>query len=151
VANKVFANNGSIDKYMGDGILAHFGVAYDTESYARQALLCAEQLKISLKEWSEQKKNQNINLDFGIAISLGEVIFGVVGHKDKMEITVIGDVVNLTAKIEKHTKNSKTHVLTTRRLFEAAVSQGYKSEKKYTELNKQNVEGLTTSIDLIGW
>jgi adenylate cyclase len=149
VAETVFKYNGTVDKYMGDGVLAHFGVIYDNPKYASQSLSCATEIQDKLLSWTQELKQKDITLDYGVAIALGEVIFGVVGHKDKMEITVIGDVVNLTAKIEKHTKFIKAKVLTTKKTLDAAVQQGYTPDQNITIQNNQNVSGLALPMDLI--
>ncbi len=149
VAETVFKYSGTVDKYMGDGVLAHFGIIYDNPKYASQALSCGAEIHEKLLNWSQALRQKDIQLDFGVAVALGEVIFGVVGHKDKMEITVIGDVVNLTAKIEKHTKKIDAKVLTTKKTLEVAINQGYVSDQNIEIKTQQNIVGLAFPMDLV--
>ncbi len=61
----------------------------------------------------------------GITCASGEVIFGAVGDEERLEFTVIGDAVNTSAKLEKHTKVLKTRAITTRETYDLAMKQGY--------------------------
>ncbi len=83
--------NGFIDKYMGDGIIAVF-------TRSRQAYDCAHAIIKAVNE----KNIQNVsmpNLDVGVSINTGDVLFGVVGDDTRKSVTVISDAVNFTAKI----------------------------------------------------
>lgn len=83
--------NGFIDKYMGDGIMAVF-------TRSRQAYDCAHAIIKAVNE----KNVQNVsmpNLDVGVSINTGDVLFGVVGDDNRKSVTVISDAVNFTAKI----------------------------------------------------
>lgn len=83
--------NGFIDKYMGDGIMAVF-------TRSRQAYDCAHAIIRAVNE----KNKENIsmpNLDVGVSLSTGDVVFGVVGDDARKSITIISDTVNFTAKI----------------------------------------------------
>lgn len=83
--------NGFIDKYMGDGVMAVF-------TRSRQAYDCAHMIIKTINE----KNSSNVsmpNLDVGVSLSTGEVVFGVVGDETRKSVTVISDSVNFTAKI----------------------------------------------------
>lgn len=150
VATQVFKHGGSIDKYMGDGILVHFGAVSEQDDYAAQALRATEDIYGELNRWRENVKSEGVNFDFGIAVSIGEVIFGAIGHEDRMEITVIGEAVNLSAKLEKHTKVAKHRIVTTLKTFESARQHGYLPKLEHHSLPKSVVSGIPHSLDLIG-
>ena len=83
--------NGFIDKYLGDGIMAVF-------TKSRQAYDCAHAIIKAVNE----KNQENIsmpNLDVGVSINTGDVVFGVVGDETRKSVTIISDTVNFTAKI----------------------------------------------------
>lgn len=150
VATAVFKNGGSIDKYMGDGILVHFGAVTDQNDFAFRSMKAAEDIYAILTDWRDQVfEEAGIKFDFGVAIALGEVIFGAIGHEDRMEITVIGEAVNLAAKLEKHTKSVGYRILTTLKMFETAKAQGYKPELSTQTFEKENVQGIPHTLDLI--
>ena len=151
VAEVIFDNNGSIDKYLGDGVLAHFGAVAIDPAYAASSLKAAEQLFHRLESWrKETVMKSNLNINFGIAMAVGEVIFGVIGHEERMEITTLGESVNLSAKLEKHTKSTESRVLTTKELLDLAIKQGYRPTSTIKSYPKTKIDGIPHEIDLIG-
>ena len=101
----VFENKGSIDKFVGDAIVAVFGSLVEVENHARnavQAALGMQQRLVDLnKKWQQE---YGIDLGIGVGINSGEVFLGNIGSPDRMEFTVIGDAVNLAARLEGLTK-----------------------------------------------
>ena len=63
-------------------------------------------------------------LGVAVAITHGDVVHGVIGHDDRLEFTVIGDAVNLAAKLEKHAKLEHARVIASRAAFERAQDSG---------------------------
>lgn len=150
VVEIIFKHGGSIDKYLGDGILAHFGAVKEDPNFAKAALETAEDIDLALNEWKSGLAKDDINIDFGIAITVGEVIFGVIGHEERMEITTIGESVNLAAKLEKHTKRLNCPIILTQKLLILAESQGYKPQKKVQVFTDSNIEGIPHSLNIVG-
>ena len=91
VAPIVRKYNGFIDKYLGDGIMAIF-------TRSRQAYDCAHAIIKAVNEKNQENVSMP-NLDVGVSINTGDVVFGVVGDDTRKSITVISDAVNFTAKI----------------------------------------------------
>ena len=151
VAQAIFAKGGSIDKYLGDGVLAHFGAVTNQSNFARASLEAAEEIQARLLEWSENLKRRDVHIGFGVAVTVGDVVFGVIGHDERMEITVLGEAVNLSAKLEKHTKRSGYRSLTTKKTFETARTQGFSPRVRWTELPASQIDGIPHTIDLIGF
>lgn len=85
--------DGMLDKYVGDGIMAVFGVPLTDEEHLKKAIQAALRIQTAVQK-SEQE------LKVGIGISRGEVIAGNIGSKKRMDYTVIGDAVNLAARLE---------------------------------------------------
>jgi adenylate cyclase len=144
---EIFKHGGTIDKFMGDGIMAHFGAATPSETYAADALRAVEALARAAESWADEPDHPA--LGFGIACASGQTIFGAVGDEDRLEYTLIGDAVNLSAKLEKHTKALKVRGLTTRQTYEAALQQGFQPARQPRELREQKVEGVAEPIDLV--
>jgi adenylate cyclase len=146
-----FCKRLSIDKYLGDGILAHFGAVTENINFASNALLAAEDIHRELVLWiNTVAQNDGPKFDFGIAVAMGEIIFGAIGHTDRMEITVIGESVNLSAKLEKHTKTIGYRIVTTMTLFDAAVANGYAPGINATHIPNQEIAGIPHTINLVG-
>jgi adenylate cyclase len=101
----IFKYDGITDKFIGDGILAYWGAFTPGKNHAelasRAALEMLERLKALNAKWKAEGRKE---LAIGIGINTGEVIFGDVGAGKRKEFTVIGDPVNLAARLESQTK-----------------------------------------------
>ncbi len=82
-------------------------------------------------------------------MATGSVIFGAVSDENRLEYTVIGDPVNISAKIEKHTKTEGVRALTTLATWELAVLQGYGAQKPGERLLSRIVQGVEEPLDLV--
>ena len=139
--------NGSIDKFLGDGIMASFGCARPTETYAADALDAVDAVMAEAASWSAARRAQGLPaVNVGAAVATGRVLFGAVGDATRLEYTVIGDAVNLAAKLEKHTKAEQVRALCDGDTYELARAQGFAVDK---ELRRQRkVAGVDQPVDL---
>jgi class 3 adenylate cyclase len=97
----VFRHGGTVDKFVGDCIMAVFGAPVPAADHARRALAAAEDMMRFLEaandEWREK---YDVEIRLGIGVNSGEAIVGNIGSQKRMEYTVIGDVVNVAARLE---------------------------------------------------
>lgn len=120
------AHGGSIDKFLGDGILATFGAAAPSGTYAADAMRALEAVIAAADDWSRERAAAGRPpLRVGAAVAAGRVVFGAVGDESRLEYTVIGEAVNLAVKLEKHNKVGETRALAAADAFDLAVRQGY--------------------------
>lgn len=100
MAKSIFDNRGSIDKYIGDAIMAVFGSLIALEKPAINAVRAAIQMMKDLPALNERWKGRydDFNVDIGIGITTGEVFLGNIGSPERMEYTVIGDAVNVASR-----------------------------------------------------
>jgi len=99
VAPQIIKNNGFIDKYIGDAIMALF--PYQAKNAVDAAIQMLEELYI----YNQHRKSRNYKpISIGVGINTGNLTLGIVGDKDRMEGTVISDTVNLASRIEGLTK-----------------------------------------------
>ena len=97
----IFANGGSIDKFMGDAIMVLFGAPVGHPEDVRHAVTCAVQMQIAMDEVNREHREQGLpELFMGIGINTGTVMAGMLGSEAYSEYTVIGDEVNLASRIE---------------------------------------------------
>ena len=143
-------NGGSIDKFLGDGIMATFGAAMTTDSYAADALRAAGALLDELDAWNHDRAASGGSaIRMGVGVAVGPVVFGAVGDDTRLEFTVIGDAVNLAAKLEKHTKVEKARALTTTTALAQARAQGYAPAAAPEVLRARDVEAVDEALDLV--
>jgi adenylate cyclase len=108
----VFDHRGTVDKFVGDMVMALYGAPLDDEDHAEHAVQTAlamiRTLEAMNREWASQGKPE---LDIGIGISTGDMIAGNVGSESIMSYTVIGDAVNLGARLESLNKDYGTRII----------------------------------------
>ena len=99
MAGIIFENGGSLDKYIGDAIVAVFGSLIDLENAAENAARAALKMMRRLPELNERWLEKfGLKMEFGIGLSTGEVFLGNIGSPERMEFTVIGDTVNVASR-----------------------------------------------------
>lgn len=143
------ASGGAVDKFMGDGMLVSFGTAKASGAEAAEAFAAIPGLLVAADRWGVERREAGLPLlRVAIAIAHGPVVHGVIGHDDRLEFTVIGDAVNLAAKLEKHAKVESARVIATRDAWAKALSQGSKIAPLRLVSHAQ-VEGVATPLDLV--
>ncbi|GEM_PF-3428741 len=96
----IFSFDGTLDKYIGDGIMALFGAPIPSEDDPLRAVNAARKMQARVSEINERRKNDDqVILGLGIGVDLGEVTVGNIGSPKRMEYTAIGDAVNLASRL----------------------------------------------------
>ncbi len=101
----VFAHGGTLDKYLGDGLLAYFGAPRPSASHADDALKCAAAMLDTVDTVNQRRRARGERtLRIGIGIHSGPAVIGDIGARRRREFTVVGDTVNVASRVESLTK-----------------------------------------------
>jgi class 3 adenylate cyclase len=112
-----FKHDGTLDKFLGDGVMCIFGAPIPRPDHAIQAVRTALAMQAAVDELSARRvKAGQDAIAVGIGVSAGEVVAGTVGTEDRMEYTAIGDSVNLASRLESNAKPGQ--ILISHRTFE---------------------------------
>ena len=112
MAARIFDFGGTIDKYVGDAIVAVFGVPTASADDAAKALDCAEKMLDALDSWNDERETRaEPPLAIGIGLNCGPAVVGDVGSEHGMSFTVIGDTVNTTARLQALTRTLETSLV----------------------------------------
>ena len=144
IGKSIDENNGYIDKYIGDGVMAIFGLNNDNKkSSQKNAMLAAIKSLDKLRILNVFLKN-NFNHEFEIAIGIhsGKAVIGYLGFHEKRQFTAIGDVVNTAARIESAAKQTNSKILISREVF-LKVSKDFNWKKQHYLDLKGKEERLT--------
>ena len=120
----VYRYNGTVDKFIGDGIMAVFGVPAPSSNHAQQAVATAIAMQKELLRFHEIWAVRGVPLfDIGIGINSGEMVFGNIGSSKRMDLSVIGDTVNIASRVESLNRDWGTRILITQATYEAVKDQ----------------------------
>jgi adenylate cyclase len=137
----LFAHGGTVDKFMGDGILSFFGDPFElpnhTERCLHAAIAMQEKVRILAEKW---KPIVDIDLKVRVGINTGKVIVGNLGNKTRIEYTVIGAAVNLAQRME---SNAPVGGI----LVTADVYEKVKDKFTFTEKRDVTVKGYGETIE----
>ncbi|RJP82458.1 MAG: adenylate/guanylate cyclase domain-containing protein [Desulfobacteraceae bacterium] len=112
MVNIIFVHQGTLDKFIGDAIVAFWGAPVRLDDHHYKAVTAAIQMKKSLKSFNQDNRKNNLPpFHIGIGIHTGEVILGNIGSSKKLDYTIIGDSVNLTSRLEGLTKTYQCEVI----------------------------------------
>ncbi len=140
----VFKNGGTLDKFLGDGLMALFGVPYPIdhpeENAVRTALEMLDALQIMNRELEAKGM---LRLDIGVGINAGPVVAGNIGSAQRHEYTVIGDTVNLAARLESLNKETRTQVLVS-----ASVHQAIQGVFRTRQLGPLRIRGKPEPVEV---
>ncbi len=146
----IVAAGGSIDKFLGDGILASFGAVMPSTTAAADALRAADAAMDAADAWASERRAAGLApLEIGLAVAAGRVVFGAVGDGERLEFTVIGEAVNFAAKLEKHNKEERTRALTDGATYALAERQGYRAPARHERRPGRKVGGVTEAVDIV--
>jgi adenylate cyclase len=122
--NIIFRHQGMVDKFIGDSILAVFGVPVPREDDPLRAVRAALEMQSGLQAINKRRaRKRQKTLEIGIGITSGTVISGNIGSERRMDYTVIGDPVNLAARLEGLTKEVKRRILVNEKVHAAIAKE----------------------------
>lgn len=155
MADIIFRWDGTLDKFVGDEIMALWGAPIEQPNHAELALRCALNMSDKLNQLQNMwKAKGSETLDVGIGINTGEVLIGNIGAPGKkMDYTAIGDHVNLAARVEKLTRQYGTRILITENTYayiEPIVSKGKMGHIELNELASVKVKGKEREAKIFG-
>ena len=100
----IFRHGGSLDKFIGDCIMAFWGAPLDDPQHAQHAVAAALEMAETLQRFKRELGEEEADFDVGIGIHSGPAVVGLIGSEQRREYTAIGDTVNLASRIEGLTK-----------------------------------------------
>lgn len=131
-------HHGIVNKFLGDGFLALFGAPLHDAGAARNALAAGQEMLEAVDRWNAARPQQALRV--GIGIHSGEAVTGTVGSPQRKEYTVIGDTVNLAARLEQLTKETGARLLVSEAVRLAAAADGA------TDLGELAIRGYSDKV-----
>ena len=134
----ILKNGGTIDKYMGDCIMAFWNAPLDNPEHKRLAILSAFQMRRTVREMNKSGEF-NPPLNIGIGINTGDCLVGNMGSEQRFDYSVIGDAVNLASRLEGQSKEFNTTIV----ISENSIA----GDLPFYKLGKVKVKGKEEKIN----
>ncbi len=150
MADCVFAHGGTLDKFIGDSVMATFGTPQPGPRDAAHALACARAMLASLGVWNgERTARGEMALRAGIGLHFGPVVLGDIGDERRLEFAVLGDTVNTASRLEGLTRSLGTSLAASEALVGRALAQA--GEQAIGGMHRRapmTVRGRATEVDV---
>ena len=141
----ILSNGGTIDKYMGDCIMAFWNAPLPCENHADMAVKTAIEIVEAADELIAELEEQGLpRIDVGIGINTGDCIVGNMGSESRFDYSVIGDAVNLAARLEGQTRNYDGV-----RVLLSQFTAGASSERSFTQVDNIQVKGKSERVTIL--
>jgi adenylate cyclase len=142
----VFRYEGTLDKFIGDALMAVFGAPIEVENSAERAVLAALDMRRALKWYNQDRMGRgDPPIDNGIGITQGEAVSGNIGSEQRMDYTVIGDTVNTASRLEGLTKNYDCKILVNEEVYKEI-----KDKIPCVDLGVAHVKGKEGGVRIYG-
>ena len=150
---EVFQHNGTLDKFLGDGLMATFGTPAARETDAHDALSCARGMTKAMDTWNaDREANGEPPIRISIGVHHGPAVLGDIG-KNRLEFAVIGDTVNVASRVEGLTRQLGVRIAATNAAMtraRAGHSGGDDPTVGFTDLGAHQIRGLEREVGILG-
>jgi adenylate cyclase len=135
----IFRFDGTLDKYIGDGLMAVFGAPMERENDAKRAILAAKEMKRQLAVMMAAKEGSRMKFNIRIGINTGRVVAGNIGSPRRLDYTVIGDPVNIASRLESIAKPNQI-------LIGEETYKAVKGKFKIKKIGSKKVKGKSAEV-----
>lgn len=142
----VFGHNGTLDKYLGDGLMATFGTPTAGERDACNALECAQAMLAEMDVWNTQRqKDGEPDIKIGIGVHFGQAVLGNIGA-NRLEFAVIGNTVNVASRLEALTRPLGVPLVISDALHDQVLVEGGSISGAMTRHDGQTIRGIEEEL-----
>ncbi len=132
LAEVVFQHQGTLDKFIGDGLMATFGTPEPTNKDASNGLAAMVEMVTAFEHWKRHQEIANPDeLALAVGVHYGPVVIGNIGSKDRLEFAVLGDTVNVASRLEGATREVGCHCLASGAIVAAAKAESDTDSLEY--------------------
>lgn len=150
MSRRITLEEGTIDKYIGDSVMAFWGAPTHVDQPAFHACRAALAMREAYQTMNQQWREEGVDLDFTTRIGLhaGTALVGNFGSEERLNYTVIGDSVNLASRLESTNKNYNTDILVSRSVVEAVEAETNEQPFIFDRVDSIQVRGKQEFVEI---
>jgi class 3 adenylate cyclase len=150
LSDSVFEHHGTVDKFTGDGLIAVFGLPVSNDLSATNAVRCALTMQARVQAWNDARAALGQEaVAVAIGIHYGDVVLGDVGCESRLELTVLGDTVNVASRVENYCREAKASILITDAVVRRMQSEGSEGTvRRFIDRGLHTIRGHSDAIRL---
>ena len=142
-SDAVFSQDGTIDKFIGDAVMAFFGAPISHKDHANRAIAAALKIRAGVDDWNRERVAAGeAEIAVRIAVNTGEVIVGEIGSERRVDYTVLGNAVNVAARMEEFVAGAGDIVIG------PATYEAAKSQFRCAQMGQFALKGLSTQVPM---
>ncbi|MGE5278139.1 MAG: adenylate/guanylate cyclase domain-containing protein [Acidobacteriota bacterium] len=142
-SDAIFSQEGTIDKFIGDAVMAFFGAPIDQPDHAERAVVAALKMREEVEAWNRQRAASNEPpIEVRIALNTGEAIVGEIGSARRVDYTVLGNAVNVAARMEEFVAMAGDIVIG------PATYEAVRNRYRVARLGHYSLKGLSTPVPM---
>jgi adenylate cyclase len=142
-SDAIFTKDGTVDKFIGDAVMAFFGAPIDQADHAERAVEAALKLREGVEAWNAQRVAAGEpRIEVRIALNTGEAIVGEIGSERRVDYTVLGNAVNMAARMEEFVATPGDIVVG------PATYEAVRDRYRVARLGHYSLKGLSTSVPM---
>ena len=142
-SDAIFSQDGTIDKFIGDAVMAFFGAPIDQPDHAARAITAALKIREGMAEWNaERTKEGEPPIQVRIALNTGEAIVGEIGSARRVDYTVVGNAVNVAARMEEFVAGPGEICIG------PATYEATKTQFRVAQMGYFSLKGLSTQVPM---
>ncbi|MCK5684491.1 adenylate/guanylate cyclase domain-containing protein [bacterium] len=148
ITNVILETGGTIDKFMGDAVMAFWGAPVFVPNHAEKAVeaaLAMQELITELNEIFKDQEGDFNGFEMGVGINTGEMIVGNIGSSERLEYTVIGDAVNVASRLESLTRSYESNIIISNGTYDE-IADSFECEF----LESVQVKGRSQAVEIYG-
>ncbi len=142
-SDAIFSQEGTIDKFIGDAVMAFFGAPIDQPDHAERAVVAALKMREEVEVWNRQRAaSGEPPIEVRIALNTGEAIVGEIGSERRVDFTVLGNAVNVAARMEEYVATAGDIVIG------PATYDAVRNRYRVARLGHYSLKGLSTPVPM---
>jgi adenylate cyclase len=149
----VFRYGGTLDSYIGDAVMAVFGAPTANPRAAADAVACGRDMVETVVEWNGRRRERDLPpIRIGVGAHHGPIVLGDIGGERRLELTVIGDTVNVASRLESLTRTLGVDMVVSEALARQAIAQaGEAALAGFEAAPEQQLRGREGALSVRVW